>query len=110
MYKIIKEIIMETGIPPHLKGYEFILRAIELLVEDRSRLFNLQKLVYDPIARENHTTSTRVERDIRNAIEVAFTRNIQEKGYRYFRYIGLNKGKPINREYLAIIANEIIVR
>lgn len=89
-------------------GYVFTYRAIEMIIEDYFRIFNLKKEVYDPIAREYHTTISRIERDIRNAIEVAFTKNTTENSYRYFKYISSNKGKPTNKEYLAVAVNVLL--
>lgn len=104
----IRDFILESGIQPHLMGYVYTYRAIEMIIEDYFKIFNLKKDVYDPLAREYHTTTTRVERDIRNAIEVAFTKNVTEESYRYFKYISSNKGKPTNKEYLAVAVNVLL--
>lgn len=104
----IRDFIIDSGISPHLMGYIFTYRAIEMIIEDYFRIFNLKKEVYDPLAREYHTTTSRVERDIRNAIEVAFTKNASETNYRYFKHISSDKGKPTNKEYLAIAVNVLL--
>ena len=73
--RYVKQVLVELGVPPSLKGYSYLAQAIELCVEDHSRLYSLINRVYAPVAEANDTAFPRVERDIRHAIRVFANRN-----------------------------------
>ena len=73
--RYVKQVLVELGVPPSLKGYSYLAQAVVLCVEDHSRLYSLINRVYEPVAQSNETAYSRVERDIRHAIRVFANRN-----------------------------------
>ncbi len=108
---IVKEItslIQDIGIPAHIKGYHYLRDAILLCIKDKEMLNSITKVLYPEVARLHNTTSSRVERAIRHAIEVAFTRGHLKAIDDLFGYtIDGIKGKPTNSEFIALIADKI---
>jgi two-component system response regulator (stage 0 sporulation protein A) len=103
----ISNIIHEIGIPAHIKGYQYLRDAITLVVEDMDLLSAVTKELYPAIAKINNATSSRVERAIRHAIEVAWNRGQTETAKNIFG-IGDNiVEKPTNSEFIAIIADKL---
>ena len=91
--------IHEIGIPAHIKGYHYLRDAIIMAVEDMDVLNAITKILYPTVAKKNQTTSSRVERAIRHAIEVAWTRGKLETIDEMFGYtVSSGKGKPTNSE------------
>ncbi len=104
----VTQIIHEIGIPAHIKGYQFLRDAIILSIKDPDMLGSITKSLYPTIAEINHTTSSRVERAIRHAIEVAWTRGEIETIDSIFGYtVNKLKGKPTNSEFIALISDKI---
>lgn len=104
----ITNIIHEIGIPAHIKGYQYLREAIMMAVEDMDMLNCITKVLYPTIAKKFQTTSSRVERAIRHAIEVAWNRGKVEIIDELFGYtINNGKGKPTNSEFIALIADKI---
>lgn len=104
----ITKIIHEIGVPAHIKGYQYLRSAIRMAVEDMDILNSITKQLYPDIAKEYHTTSSRVERAIRHAIEVAWGRGKMDTLDALFGYtIHAGKGKPTNSEFIALIADKI---
>ena len=104
----VTEIIHDIGIPAHIKGYQFLRDAIMLSIQDMDMLNSITKVLYPTIAKKNNTTASRVERAIRHAIEVAWTRGEIETIDRLFGYtVNKGKGKPTNSEFIALIADKI---
>lgn len=101
-------IIHEVGVPAHIKGYHYLRDAIMMSVEDMEMLGAVTKILYPAIAKKHGTTSSRVERAIRHAIEVAWSRGRIETIENLFGYtINEGKGKPTNSEFIAMIADKI---
>lgn len=103
----ITNIIHEIGVPAHIKGYQYIRDAITLVVGDMDLLSAVTKELYPAIAKLNNTTPSRVERAIRHAIEVAWSK---EKSEYVDSIFGLNtreKNKPTNSEFIAVIADKL---
>lgn len=101
-------IIHEIGVPAHIKGYQYLREAIGLAVEDMDIINAVTKVLYPAVAKKFNTTSSRVERAIRHAIEVAWDRGDLETLQKYFGYTVSNaKGKPTNSEFIAMIADRI---
>lgn len=104
----ITNIIHEIGIPAHIKGYLYLREAISMVVEEIELLGSVTKVLYPRIAEKFDTTPSRVERAIRHAIEVAWSRNNIETIKKFFGYtINTEKGKPTNSEFIALVADKI---
>ena len=104
----VTHILHEIGIPAHIKGYQYLRDAIILSVEDHEMLSSVTKILYPAIAKKHQTTASRVERAIRHAIEVAWSRGRMETINELFGYTVSNgKGKPTNSEFIALIADKI---
>ena len=100
--------IHEVGVPAHIKGYQFLRDAIMMSINDMEMLNSITKLLYPSIAKKNNTTSSRVERAIRHAIEVAWSRGNLDTLEKLFGYtVSTGKGKPTNSEFIALIADKI---
>lgn len=106
--KDVTEIIHEIGVPAHIKGYQYLREAIMISVNDTEMLNSITKILYPTIAKKFQTTPSRVERAIRHAIEVAWSRGKMETLDAMFGYtINTGKGKPTNSEFIALIADKI---
>lgn len=104
----VTEIIHEIGVPAHIKGYQYLRSSIMMAVLDMDILNSITKQLYPSIAKEYDTTSSRVERAIRHAIEVAWGRGKTDTIDELFGY-SLSHGrlKPTNSEFIALIADKI---
>ena len=106
--KDVTDMIHEIGVPAHIKGYQYLREAIMMSVEDVEMLGSITKILYPTIAKKYQTTPSRVERAIRHAIEVAWSRGRMETLDALFGYtINTGKGKPTNSEFIALIADKI---
>ena len=104
----ITKMLHELGIPAHIKGYQYLRDAIILSVNDMEMLNSITKILYPTIAKKHQTTASRVERAIRHAIEVAWSRGKMDTIDELFGYtINAEKGKPTNSEFIALIADKI---
>lgn len=104
----ITKMLHELGIPAHIKGYQYLRDAISMVVRDREMMEAVTKILYPEIAKKNYTSSSRVERAIHHAIEVAWGRGSLEVIDELFGYtISTGKGKPTNSEFIALIADKI---
>ncbi len=105
---VITDIIHDIGVPAHIKGYNYLREAIGLCIRDDEFINSITKLLYPTVAKNFSTTSSRVERAIRHAIEVAWNRGKEEVLTDIFGYtIDTNKGKPTNGEFIAMISDSI---
>ncbi len=104
----VTNIIHEIGVPAHIKGYQYLRDAIIMSVNDGEMLSSITKRLYPTIAKNHKTTSSRVERAIRHAIEVAWSRGKMDTIEELFGYtVSSRKGKPTNSEFVALIADKI---
>jgi two-component system response regulator (stage 0 sporulation protein A) len=104
----VTRIIHQIGVPAHIKGYQYLRTAIMMTVEDCDIINSVTKILYPSVAKKYATTSSRVERAIRHAIEVAWDRGDVETLNSYFGYtIQNNRGKPTNSEFIAMIADNL---
>lgn len=104
----VTNIIHEIGIPAHIKGYQYLRDAIMMAIEDMEILNSITKQLYPSIAKKFNTTPSRVERAIRHAIEVAWSRGKVDTIDKLFGYtINNGKGKPTNSEFIALIADRL---
>lgn len=105
---IVTNMIHEIGVPAHIKGYQYLRDSIIMAVYDMDILNSITKQLYPAIAEKFHTTSSRVERAIRHAIEVAWGRGKMDTIDALFGYtVHAGKGKPTNSEFIALIADKI---
>jgi len=106
---IVTEVLHELGIPAHIKGYLYLRDAIELVIEDVDFLGAVTKELYPEVAENFNTTSSRVERAIRHAIEVAWNRGNTEALTGYFSNNDITEkdDKPTNSQFIAKIADQL---
>ena len=104
----VTKIIHQIGVPAHIKGYQYLRTAIMLTVNDSDIINSVTKILYPSVAKKYQTTTSRVERAIRHAIEVAWDRGDVDVLNSYFGYtIQNNRGKPTNSEFIAMIADNL---
>lgn len=104
----VTKVIHQIGVPAHIKGYQYLRTAIMMTIEDNDIINSVTKILYPSVAKRYSTTSSRVERAIRHAIEVAWDRGDIETLNSYFGYtIQNNRGKPTNSEFIAMIADNL---
>ena len=104
----VTKIIHQIGVPAHIKGYQYLRTAILLTVNDSDIINSVTKILYPSVAKKYQTTTSRVERAIRHAIEVAWDRGDVDTLNSYFGYtIQNNRGKPTNSEFIAMIADNL---
>ncbi|MBQ2667744.1 MAG: sporulation transcription factor Spo0A [Clostridia bacterium] len=105
---LITDILHKIGVPAHIKGYQYLRDAIILSVQDPDVISAVTKLLYPSVAKQHETTSSRVERAIRHAIEVAWSRGDVDILNSFFGYtIQNNRGKPTNSEFIAMISDKL---
>ncbi len=104
----ITNIIHEIGVPAHIKGYMYLREAIAMVYHDIDLLGSITKVLYPDIAKKYKTTSSRVERAIRHAIEVAWSRGNVDSISSLFGYtVSMTKAKPTNSEFIAMVADKL---
>lgn len=105
---MISGLMLELGIPAHLKGYQYLRTAISMCVEDMELIGSVTKLLYPDLAKKYMTTDQKIERAIRNAIEVSWERGNGELFNRLFGYNNsIGHSRPTNSEYIASVADYI---
>ena len=104
----VTRIIHQIGVPAHIKGYQYLRTAILLTVRDSEMINSVTKVLYPSVAKKYATTTSRVERAIRHAIEVAWDRGDVDTLNSYFGYTIQNtRGTPTNSEFIAMIADNL---
>ncbi len=104
----VTKIIHQIGVPAHIKGYQYLRTAILMTIEDNDIINSVTKILYPTVAKKYQTTTSRVERAIRHAIEVAWDRGDIDTLNSYFGYtIQNSRGKPTNSEFIAMIADNL---
>lgn len=102
----VTQVMLAVGIPANIKGYQYIREGILLSMEDMEMVNYITKMLYPSIAKRYKTTSSRVERSIRHAIEVAWERGKMENMEKIFGYpVDFQKEKPTNSEFIALVAD-----
>lgn len=106
----ITNIFITVGIPAHIKGYQFLREAIKMAIDSPDIINSITKRLYPSIANKFDTTSSKVERAIRHAIEVAWNRGKIENINNLFgiRVYGNNE-KPTNGEFIALVADKMLI-
>ncbi len=108
---VVTDMIHQLGVPAHIKGYHYLRTAILYSIEDKSLLESVTKLLYPTVASLYDTTSSRVERAIRHAIEIAWDRGNVDTLNSFFGYtVDTSKGKPTNSEFIALITDKLRLR
>lgn len=104
----VTNVIHKIGVPAHIKGYQYLRTAIMMTIENNDLINSVTKILYPSVAKKYQTTSSRVERAIRHAIEVAWDRGDIDTLNSYFGYTIQNeRGKPTNSEFIAMIADNM---
>lgn len=104
----VTKIIHQIGVPAHIKGYQYLRCAILMTIDDTEVINSVTKVLYPTVAKKYGTTTSRVERAIRHAIEVAWDRGDVDTLNSYFGYtIQNSRGKPTNSEFIAMIADNL---
>ena len=104
----ITEIMLNLGIPAHLRGYRYLREAVIMSMDDMELVGSVTKLLYPEIAKRFHVTDQKVERGIRNAIEVSWERGNKDAFREIFGYSSEEgKGRPTNSEYIAHLADKV---
>lgn len=107
----ITKMLHDIGVPAHIKGYSFLRSAISSIYYNNEYLGQVTKTLYPEIAKKYHSTSSRVERAIRHAIEVAWNRGNLDLINDIFGYtISANKAKPTNSEFIAMISDYLTLK
>lgn len=105
---MISDLMLELGIPAHLKGHQYLRTAISMCVEDMELIGSVTKLLYPDLAKRYITTDQKIERAIRNAIEVSWERGNGELFKKLFGYSnGMEHSRPTNSEYIASVADYV---
>lgn len=106
--QMVTDAIHDIGIPAHIKGYRYVRDAIIMAVNDVHILDGITKILYPNIAKKYDTTPSRVERAIRHGVEVAWSRGNIGTIEQIFGYtVNVEKGKPTNSEFIALLADNI---
>ena len=104
----VTEVLHQMGIPAHVKGYQYLRDAILYIMDDINLLGAVTKELYPLVGEKYNTSASRVERAIRHAIELAWSRGNVDMMVQYFGYtINTEKGKPTNSEFIAMVADKI---
>lgn len=104
----VTKIIHQIGVPAHIKGYQYLRTAIIMAISDSEIINSVTKVLYPSVAKKYQTTTSRVERAIRHAIEVAWDRGDIDTLNSYFGYtIEQGRGKPTNSEFIAMISDNL---
>lgn len=102
------KLIQDMGVPANIKGYTYLRDAITIAVQNPNAINSITKVLYPEVAKMNQTIPSRVERAIRHAIEVGWSRGNTETELKVFGYtVNLSKGKPTNSEFIALLADRI---
>ena len=104
----ITKMLHELGIPSHIKGYQYIRKAIEMIFDDPGIIGGITKELYPTLAGKFQTTTSRVERAIRHAIEVSWNRGNIDFMEELFGYsVDIDKAKPTNSEFMVTVADKL---
>lgn len=104
----VTKIMLDLGVPAHLKGYHYLRTAIIMSIKDMETVSSVTKLLYPEVAKRFRTTDQKVERAIRNAIEISWNRGNRETIEMLFGYSAdSGRMRPTNSEYIARIADKI---
>ncbi len=104
----VTEVLHQMGVPARLTGYHYLREAIMMLVDDMDISHSITKVLYYDVAKKHHSTTERVERAIRTAVEISWERGNTDTFETIFGYSAINgRKKPCNSEYMVQIADKI---
>ena len=104
----ISDMLHNLGVPSHIRGYQYIRDSIMIMYNEKNMLKGITKEIYPELANKYQTTSSRVERAIRHAIEVSWTRGDYTLMEKYFgNSLDLDKSKPTNSEFLVTLTDRL---
>lgn len=104
----ITKMLHELGIPSHIKGYQYIREAVNIIFESPEIIGGITKELYPALASKFNTTVSRVERAIRHAIEVSWNRGNLDFMEELFGFsVDIDKAKPTNSEFMVTIADKL---
>ncbi len=110
MERKVTDMMLDMGVPAHLNGFRYLRKSIMMCIEDMELVSSVTKLLYPEIAKTFKTTDQKVERAIRNAIEVSWERGNEDTFEELFGYSCTDgKHRPTNSEYIAGIADVIML-
>ena len=108
--KKISNIFVTIGIPPHIKGYQYLREAIKLCIADTDIISSITKRLYPDVAKKFGTTASKVERAIRHAIEVCWNRGkIDNINNLFGSKVFTKNDRPTNGEFIALIADKLLL-
>lgn len=109
--RLATQMLLDMGVPAHLKGYRYVRTAVIMVEEDMRVVGSVTKLLYPELAKRYNTTDGKVERAIRNAIEVSWVRGNRSTFERLFGYCAESgQGRPTNSEYIAAVADAVRIQ
>lgn len=104
----ISKLLHDLGIPSHIKGYQFIRDAVNMLFDDPELIGGITKELYPEIANKYNTTVSRVERSIRHAVEVSWNRGDIDLMEKIFGHsVDIDRAKPTNSEFIVTLADKL---
>lgn len=104
----VTNMLRTIGVPAHIKGYRFLREAIMMVIVNPSLIHSVTKELYPTIAKKANTTSSRVERAVRHAIETAWDRgDIEILSFYFGNTVDSRRGKPTNSEFIAMLADRV---
>jgi two-component system response regulator (stage 0 sporulation protein A) len=104
----IRQVLLELGVPEHIKGHRFLVTAISEAVKNAELIDYITRELYPTVASNHNTTASRVERAIRHAVELAWDRGDLDALQHYFgNTVSISKGKPTNSEFIARVSNVV---
>ena len=104
----ISKLLHDLGIPSHIKGYQFLRDAVNMLFEDPNMIGGITKELYPELANKYNTTVSRVERSIRHAVEVSWNRGDIDLMEKIFGHsVDIDRAKPTNSEFIVTIADKL---
>lgn len=105
---IVAQYLSNAGMPASLKGYEYLITAVEAVLKDSSVLYGITKVLYPDIAKKHNTTTIRVEKAIRHAIEVTWAKSTEQNRIKYMGATGeANEKRPTNSEFIALLGQRV---
>lgn len=108
--KQISKIFVSIGIPPHIKGYQYLRSAVKMCIKDTGIISAITTRLYPDVAKEYNTTSSKVERAIRHAIEVCWNRGkIDTINNIFGSQVFTRNDRPTNGEFIALLADKLLL-
>lgn len=105
-YDKVVQFLIRIGMPPHFNGYRYVIDAVLLIIDDKTWLQGITKRLYPYVGQKYGHNAAQVERAIRHAIEVTWSKGNLEELERLFPYlVDASKGKPTNSAFIAKVVD-----